>query len=353
MSEETFNPFTDDPYAPAAGEPAREPGAERDEEEAPLPPNARVLHVTEIDRFLECAHRSEKIRARHWHDVQDAPRSRGSGVHAAREFAFKVSLKSGGQLPPCSDLEEVARDTVRELMLGKGGEALELLPAEQAKSLEAETDATVDETIAFVRGDYGLLLPVMAPHVIAAEVKMRSAIEGPGLEPGVWWISGTPDSLGRDPTTGKLVLPDLKTSSKATTQAALNTSSQLTGYALLARERYGEIPVLAHHSLRLLKRAPKPKPGQSFRTVMSPSGAEYMAVAERKMTERSDRDLASFALRVRAVIEAILAGFALPATAGNFLSPCHNCAFRGHAIESQRCEYAPAYVGGEGGSEDE
>ena len=333
-SDETFDPFAD----PVPSERAVAPET-REEEKVEIPPGARTVHVTEIERFLECGYRHAMYAGQTWREDYDVPRARGTGVHKAREVAFRAYLKTG-QLPALEDLEDAAAAAVSEAMKG----------AEEVGGDEgaAMVDAATDEAVVFVRADHALLLPLLAPHVIEVEPRFVAEIGGEGIEPRSWFLSGSPDSVGRDPTTGKLVLPDLKTGVKATSQAALNTSSQLTGYAFLAAERYGEIPVLAHHSLRILKRLPKAKPGLFWKEVKGAKGEALVGVVERKHTERTDADLGSFLRRLNAFVSSQRAGIALPATSSNFMSPCHRCAHRGHAVASQRCPFAPAYRGGEG-----
>ncbi len=346
MSADDFDPFGDAPIPGTAAAAAKDkPGDD-------LPPNARVVSVTEIERFLECGHRHAMYASRLWREEQDGPRTRGSAVHAARGAALKAYLKKGA-LPSSDDLEAVAATKVEELLLGSRANSDDL---PEDDPLRLEVAQTIDDAVTFVRADLALLLPAIAPHVLEVEEKFivplaTAAIAGEDAAP--WFLKGTPDSIGRDPTTGKLVLPDLKTGTKATSQAALNTSSQLTGYAFLAEQRFGEIPILAHHSLRILKRLPKPKPGLTWKAITRPGGEEAVAVAEKRSTERTYEDLDSFVRRLNVYVSAQVAGVAMPATASNFMSPCHRCLHRGHREPSQRCPFAPAFRGAEAQEDDD
>lgn len=339
---EDFNPFAAPPAAAAPSPGA--PGAE--EESDAIPKGANVLRVTSIEKVLECGHRESMYASGAWVEPAYPERVRGRAVHAAREKALREFLRTR-EFPPIESIEQAAIEKVDKDLTG-GGAAEDLMSDDDLAALTAERDAIVDEAVTFVRGDLALVLPLMAPHVIAVERRLHVELSGEGIDPGTWFLSGTPDSIGRDPTTGKLVVPDLKTGAKAATQAALNASSQLSGYAFLAQAHYGEIPILAHHSLRILKRLPTTRgPHLSVATVFRPNGEKAVAVAERRATERSPEDLRAFVARLNVVVTAKREGIALPATASSFMSPCHRCPHRGAAVPSSRCGYVAAFRGGE------
>lgn len=289
------------------------------------------LRATGLDKFLECGVREHRYETGEWQKPEWPEALRGRVVHAARAHYLKTYMKTGGKAPSLADCEDFAE--------GEASKASEFdhQAVQTGEALDVFADARP-----YVQLDVLGVLPKIAPHVIAVEERIDVPIRGTGID-CAYVLSGQPDAIGREPVSGRLTIPDLKTGARAQSVAEVNASTQLTAYALLARAKHGEIPTIAHHALRVLKTKPK-RVTEATTVVELPAGG--FGVCDVIHSTRTADDLDSLLRRVRFVIDAREAGWFAPA-AGGFASPCLRCAHRGAAAANQRCEYASATTTGE------
>ena len=297
------------------------------------------IHVTGVDRWLECGYRAEKYRRRAWVEPLRPEASRGRAVHAAREMALKAAL-AGRDLPPVEACEERAHATVHEdakVALDAGDEAFAAL-----------VDAVADEARQYARADRLGVLPDLAPHVIEVETTIELPIEGDGLT-GRYVLTGRPDAIARSPIDGRLSVPDLKTSKYAPSAAVVNTSTQHSLYSALVESKHGSRPVHSIDHVRILKTRPRAALAPNQRLVDLGSGS---AVVTKIPTDRDSADVGAALRRLRFVLDAREQGFAPPAAAA-FMSSCHRCPHRGAQDSQQRCPWVPATRAGEETESDE
>ena len=297
------------------------------------------IHVTGVDRWLECGFRDDQYRKREWLEPFTPAKIRGHAVHAAREMALKHFRKHGA-LPSVEDCRGRADATVRE----------ETKSAEDLgdAAIQAEADAIAADARTYAEADRQGVLPSLAPHEIEVEETIEVQIAGEGLR-GVYVLSGRPDAIARSPVDGRLAVPDLKTSSIAPSAASVNASTQHSLYSALVQSKFGEVAAHSIDHIRTLKTSPRSplKPNQKLIPLSSGS-----AVLTRIPTDRTADDIAAALRRLRFVLDAREQGFAPPAAA-SFMSPCHRCPHRGAADKSQRCPWVPASKAGEGNESDE
>lgn len=299
--------------------------------EAPKIEGERI-HVTSVDRFLECGFRDTQYRTRAWQEPHHEGAVRGHGVHAAREHALKEVLKAR-PLPSVEECEDRADTAVHE----------ELKDTQGVPELDAEADKIASEARLYAKADRLGILPDLAPHVIAVEEKIEWEIEDASLT-GKYVLTGRPDAVARSPIGGRLEIPDLKTSKYAPTSAAVNVSTQHSLYSALGEFRYGERPAHSIHHIRLLKTQPRSPLSETQRLI--PLGEDGSAVVTMIPTDRTDDDVQAALRRLRFVLDAREQGYAPPAPA-SFMSPCFRCEHRGHRDPSQRCPFVPATRAGE------
>lgn len=294
------------------------------------------IHVTEVDRALSCLYRDAKQRSGEWQYVQRPETIRGSAVHKAREVALRAVL-AGHDLPSVDDAAGIADAEVEAAW-----EAANLPPD--------DADPVREEAALFARADRLLVLPSLAPHVLAVEEEIELPVSGNGMD-GSYVLTGRPDSVARSPIGGRLEVPDLKTSGNAPSQAVVNSSTQHSLYSALVESKYGEKPVHSIHHLRVMAKGPRNEKPNVRVAPLSDDPKAPKGVLTTLYTERDAGGVASGLARLRALIDAREQGYALPASAG-FLSECHRCPHRGHPDPSQRCRYVPATRINENGGDD-
>lgn len=293
------------------------------------------VHVTEVDRWLECGHRAQQYRTQRWQEPARPEAARGRAVHAAREFALKAFRKTG-TLPPPSECEERADASVHEDTK---------VAAEIADdALLAEIENVAAEARLYARADRLGVLPDLAPHVVEVETTIEQEIGGDGLD-GKYVLTGRPDAVARSPITGRLEVPDLKTSKVAPSVASVNASTQHSLYSALVQAKFGEPCGHSIQHVRILKTKPRSALGPNQRLVTF-GGDEGSAVVTHVATDRTAEDVGAALRRLRFVLDAREQGFFPPAAAG-FQSPCFRCPHRGHPDRQMRCEYVPATRAGE------
>lgn len=316
------------------------PAAPREKHEDAKIEGTRV-HVTEVDRWLECGHRANQYREGKWQEPARPEAARGRAVHAAREMALREFAKSG-ELPPVSECEEQADASVRDdtkAAADTGDDAL-----------LAEIDAVAAEARLYARADRLGVLPGLAPHVVEVETTIEVPIGGNGMD-AQYVLTGRPDAVARSPITGRLEVPDLKTSKVAPSVASVNASTQHSLYSALVQAKFGEPCGHSIQHVRILKTKPRGALGPNQRLVTF-GGDEGSAVVTHIATDRTPDDVTAALRRLRFVLDAREQGFFPPAPAA-FMSPCLRCPHRGAADRHQRCEYVPATRAGEEVSSDE
>lgn len=330
MSADDFD-FPADPFADA-------PAAATKATDAPKLEGERI-HVTGVDRWLECGYRAEQYRRRAWFEPVRPELIRGRAVHAARELALKAALR-GKDMPPVEDCEARADAFVHE-------EVKHALDAGD-DTMADEVAALADEARLYVRADRLGVLPDLAPHVIEVETTIEVPVAGNGLT-GQYVLTGRPDAIARSPIDGRLSVPDLKTSNRAPSVASVNASTQHSLYSALIEGKFGTPPVHSIDHVRILKTKPRSALKPNQRLIDIGTGT---AVLTQIPTVRTPDDIAAAVRKLRFVLDAREQGFAPPAQAG-FQSPCDRCVHRGAADSQQRCPWVPATRAGEEVESDE
>lgn len=297
------------------------------------------IHVTGVDRWLECGYRAEQYRRRAWVEPARPETVRGRGVHAAREYALKAVL-AGKDLPSVEACEERAHSEVAE--------AFKTAADVADDALLSQMDAVADEARLYARADRLGVLPDLAPHVIEVESTIELPIQGDGLT-GRYVLTGRPDAIARSPIDGRLSVPDLKTSKYAPSPATVNTSTQHSLYSALVESKHGSRPVHSIDHVRILKTKPRAALAPNQRLVDLGTGS---AVVTKIPTDRDAADVGAALRRLRFVLDAREQGFAPPAAAA-FMSSCHRCPHRGAQDSQQRCPWVPATRAGEETESDE
>jgi hypothetical protein len=291
------------------------------------------IHVTEVQRWLECAHREAQYQDGSWQRTTSVPRLRGTAVHAAREESLRHFKDTGTLL-----------DYGRALDAGyaKMDEAAEREPLDAGTLDDARSEAAP-----YIEADAVGILPALAPHVEALEETMTLPLVSSALRES-YELVGRIDVLARDPITRGIVEYDLKTGTKKLSQAALNCSTQRTGYGVLIRATRGTMPRHAIDAVRILKT--KPRTVTEATKVIPLPVYGGVAVSDAMTTERTDADHQAFLRRVAWVLESREAGKHAPASVG-MVSPCERCNHRGHPDPAQRCGWINSWRGGEGGED--
>lgn len=288
---------------------------------------SHAIHCSRIEE--ECPHRAHQYEIRAWQRPPFVPFLRGSAAHAAREWALTRYMEDK-ELPSIAACQETGA-TALEIKVAEESERGSLPPTPE------EVTEALDVAFPLIEADCRLVLPRIAPHVLAVEEKLEASI---GEE---WTLTGTLDARGRDPLTGFGTLSDLKTAERspgdrAVVNAAL--SLQLSAYSLLHNLHYGTIPVLSLQYVWQMKRGPKAETIEKDNLLVCDLEDGGVGVARTISTQRSPQDLDAALQRLRVRIDQEKHGWYVPAFSG-FLSPCSRCKHWGHEDPSQRCEYVP------------
>ena len=293
----------------------------------------RKVHASQAE-LGACPHREEKKRLGDWQSQPKPYFIRGKAVHYGREFALSTYLKHG-ELPSLGAVTEKAVGDVE----AAEGEIDDREPWRR-ESTEEELTEGIDSALPLIAGDYALALPTIAPHVEAVESFGELELEGFAA-----MLVGSCDIRGRDPMTKSATILDLKTSAKnpgTAAQTKADTSQQLTMYAVIFREAFGEMPTHCLDYLWPGKRKPKADPDiavHEFKDTQ-PGGVKFV-MRRVVTTSRSAADIDAGLRRLRVKLDAIKHGWYPPAPTTGITSPCSDCYHRANPDASQRCEYNP------------
>ncbi len=280
----------------------------------------------------ECGYKWHMYETRRWLRPAWAPFMRGTFVHAARAWAL-AHYANLGELPE------------PHMCIEAGVQGLDVRLEEDAEKgtpfpTDAERAAVHMEASPLVVADRLLVLPKIAPHIIAAEETVEVDIGGGHT------LTGTFDARSVDPVSGTGVVPDLKTKVKTPSKpdlAEARRSLQLAAYALLHKERFGNIPLHAIDFVWASPKGPnaKTKADRPTLTTMpiEVDGRKMVGAHQRVTIQRTPDDLKVVLRWLRFRVDALEAGWHPPAFQG-YNSPCARCEHAGNDDLQQRCPWS-------------
>jgi len=175
---------------------------------------------------------------------------RGKSVHVARDKSLAHKMNTEGEMLPCAEVVEAARDSVVAEFTGE-------VKIEEGMSLGEAKSKTSDAAVRLTTLDYEEFHTKIDP--IAVEEKIT--VEVPGLGRDIVGILDVAD-VGHN-------VHDCKTKAKSPSKTDADKSEQLSTYALLHRARWGELPVsVLLDALVDLKSGPKAVQLASTRTMV-------------------------------------------------------------------------------------
>lgn len=278
----------------------------------------------------DCPYRDRQYEVGEWVRAPKPYFMRGTMVHGARQWAVSYA-QAQGDMPPEDDVIESGRE--------HGKLRQEEDAAKGVAPLEPEDFAEAfDEAVPLIQTDYRLVLPRVAPHVVAIEEKLEADLGDDII------LTGTVDLRGRDPVTETSTLDDLKTAAKAPGKDAVlraALSPQLSLYAaLLAAHGHG-IPRMSLTYVWSMKRGPSDASIEKLGLRVTKLPFDLVGVSRTIPTTRSRADINAALHRVRIRVQREREGIYPPATASGITIPCMTCEHWGAGDPSQRCPFSP------------